>query len=74
MPNGKPGDHPLTDLFTHNLEVFGAEIDDLLREIKSLSGSPAEFNAWFTEQIGWTNDLELIRERTQARLDELKGV
>lgn len=74
MPNGKPGDHPLTDLFTHNLEVFGVEIDDQLREIRSLSASPAEFNAWFTEQIGWTNDLELIRERTQARLDELKGV
>lgn len=74
MPNGKPGDHPLTDLFTHNLEVFGTEIDDQLREIRNLSASPAEFNAWFTEQIGWTNDLELIRERTQARLDELKGV
>ena len=28
--NGKPHDHPLTDILIHNLEVYGREADDLL--------------------------------------------
>jgi len=74
MPNGKPGDHPLTDLFTHNLEVFGHDIDDALREVRSLSASEADFNTWFTQQIGWNSDLDVIRERVQTRLDELRNL
>jgi hypothetical protein len=37
MPNGKPGDHPLTDILTHRIEVFGPRIDGLIREIANLS-------------------------------------
>ena len=33
MPNGKPGDHALTDITVHRMTVFGPEIDDLVREI-----------------------------------------
>ena len=33
MPNGKLGDHPLTDIVVHNATVFGAEIDDKVRQI-----------------------------------------
>lgn len=38
MPNGKPGDHPLTDVLVHGLEVFGPRADALIREIVSLDG------------------------------------
>lgn len=31
--NGKPGDHPLTDIFVHKFEVYGAETDDFIRKI-----------------------------------------
>ena len=31
--NGKAGDHPLTDILGHGLEVFSPEVDALLREI-----------------------------------------
>ena len=27
MPNGKPGDHPLTDVLVHHLPVFNDEVD-----------------------------------------------
>ena len=37
MPNGKPGDHPLTDIVVHNIEVFGSEIDDKVRRIHAAS-------------------------------------
>ena len=33
MPNGKPGDHPLTDLLVHGLRTFSKEVDSLIREI-----------------------------------------
>jgi hypothetical protein len=33
MPNGKPGDHPLTDIVVHGLSVFSPEIDELVRRL-----------------------------------------
>ena len=36
--NGKPGDHPLTDLFIHGLPVFSPAVEALLREIRALAG------------------------------------
>ena len=37
MPNGKPGDHPLTDILAHRLQVYSPAIDELIREIAVLS-------------------------------------
>ena len=36
MPNGKPGDSPLTDLIVHGAHPFPADIEDLLRRIEAL--------------------------------------
>lgn len=36
MPNGKPGDNPITDIVHWGREVYGEEIDDLVREIVAL--------------------------------------
>ena len=33
MPNGKPGDHPLTDIVVHGIEVFGEPIDARVRRL-----------------------------------------
>jgi hypothetical protein len=33
MPNGKPGDHPLTDIVVHRQAVFGEPIDALISEL-----------------------------------------
>ena len=37
MPNGKPGDHPLTDILIHGKRVYSDTADDLVREIVKLS-------------------------------------
>jgi hypothetical protein len=37
MPNGRPGDHPLSDVLIHQHRVFGDEIDDLIHEIAQLA-------------------------------------
>jgi hypothetical protein len=33
VPNGKIGDHPLSDIIVHREEVFGDRIDGLIREL-----------------------------------------
>lgn len=70
MPNGKPGDHPLTDIFVHKAEVYGREADDLIRKIAALS-SRNELDEWWEKEIGWTHDCALVLRKAQARYEEL---
>lgn len=37
MPNGKAGDHPLTDILNYGLPVFSPEADALIVEISRLA-------------------------------------
>jgi hypothetical protein len=52
MPNGKIGDHPLTDILVHGKPVYGAEADDLIHKIAALS-SHRELHEWWDREIGW---------------------
>ena len=38
MPNGKPRDHPVTDVVVYGMPVFSPEVDELIREIDTLGG------------------------------------
>lgn len=37
MPNGKPGDHPLTDILVHDRKIYSAVARDLIREIAAVA-------------------------------------
>jgi hypothetical protein len=37
MPNGKPGDHPYTDIVVHDRRVYSETADDLVRRIAGLA-------------------------------------
>jgi hypothetical protein len=37
MVNGKPGDSPLTDILSYGIEVYGPDVDRLVREVAALS-------------------------------------
>ncbi len=37
MPNGKPGDHPYTDIVIHGRDVYSSDIAKLVREIDQLA-------------------------------------
>jgi hypothetical protein len=37
VANGKPGDHPITDILVWNRDVYGTELDSLVREVCALS-------------------------------------
>jgi hypothetical protein len=70
MPNGKPGDHPLTDIFIHKLEVYGKEADELIRKIGELC-SRRQLDEWWEKEIRWSDDHELVLQKAQARYQEL---
>jgi hypothetical protein len=38
MPNGKIGDHPLTDILIHHRYVYSERADALIRDIVALGG------------------------------------
>lgn len=70
MPNGKPGDHPLTDILLHRRNAYGAEVDDLIRKIAELCSS-RELDEWWSREIGWSPDMNLIVAKARSRLDQL---
>jgi hypothetical protein len=71
MPNGKPGDHPLTDLFNHGLPVYGEVADELIREIAKLC-SNEEFDAWWEKEISRESDSAVILGKAGVQLHSLR--
>ena len=51
MPNGKPGDHWVTDLTYWNRPVFGEPVDSLLKEIMALGGERILERSPWREQL-----------------------
>ena len=68
--NGKPGDHPLTDLLDHKHGVYGEEADELIRKIAALC-SRRELDDWWAREIDWSKDSELVLRKARARHAEL---
>ena len=70
MPNGKHGDHPLTDILIHDAEVYGPDVDDLIRKIAALS-SRRELDQWWEREIGWTPEPSSVLPKAQTHYAEL---
>jgi hypothetical protein len=71
MPNGRPGDHPLTDLLKHGREVYGPEIDSALREMAEL-GEPGELDSWWQAHLARESNTSSHLVQVRARLAELR--
>jgi hypothetical protein len=70
MPNGKPGDHPLTDILVHHIEVYGEEADDYIRGVSDFS-SRHELYQWWNKEINWSTDRDEVLRKAKARYQEL---
>ena len=70
MANGKPHDHPITDILGYGLEVYGAEADELIRKISKLS-SRRELDEWWDTEIGWSCDAATALRKARSRYEEL---
>ena len=81
MPNGKEGDHPLSDMTIHGRHPFPIQIEDLLRQILDLD--PGYFNArdpreeqFSYEKLDQWRDRICVEEgvaQLTAELHELRG-
>jgi hypothetical protein len=72
MPNGRPGDHPLTDLLKHGREVYGPEADACIRAIAALSEGH-ELDDWWSREIAPEEDPAAILRKAKARLERLRA-
>ena len=68
MPNGKPGDNPLTDMFSHGLHPFPADMEEMLRRLDSVRPGILSELGW--EPFYWEagRDLDAGRERLRVML------
>ena len=70
MPNGKPGDRPLTDILVQKRSVYGSEAGDLIRRIAELC-SRRELEECRNREIGWSPDRNSIISKARTRHSEL---
>ena len=77
MPNGKPGDHPLTDIVVHGLRVYSEVADSLVRQIVELGGRDEIENMLFLEYNVWERPdvprLERVLTEIHERLRRRAG-
>ena len=71
MPAGGVGDHPLTDIVFHKVEVYGSVADELIRKIADLC-SRRELEEWWDREIAWSGDAIFVLGKARLRLDELR--
>lgn len=53
MPNGRAGDHPLTDMLVHGRHPFPADMEELLREVLALDPIFPDGKRPYVEQVHW---------------------
>jgi hypothetical protein len=81
MPNGKPGDHPWTDVTVHRRRVYSERADSLIREIAELAGDVerqriadmllSEYNEFSNPDVKkLEHTLTDVRERLRRDADE----
>jgi hypothetical protein len=70
MPNGKPGDHPLTDMLVHGAHPFPADMEEMLRHVLDIDPAFPDGRRPFLEQCEWDHafiDWEQGRNLEQGR-------
>ena len=65
MPNGKIGDHPITDLILHGRHPFPPDVEDLVRQLHRLDA--AVFDALGLAPFDWEAGRHLEPARAVLR-------
>ena len=73
MPNGCPGDNPMTDLLAHGMHPFPEDIEALIREILAID--PHALDRLDISPFRWEQGKELAKGRRYLRgkLEKLQG-
>ncbi len=67
--NGKPGDHPITDIIVHRIARFGEPLDTQLRKLGELM-SYKRLCEWY--QPYWTTPADQLQPIVAAKLEQLR--
>ena len=78
MPNGKPGDHPWTDILIHQRPVYSPTADQLVRDIAEIATDAeqraladrllSEYNTFFNPDVPrLEGELMELRDRLRKR-------
>jgi hypothetical protein len=74
MPNGKIGDHPLTDILVHGRRVYSDQVDSLIRKIVDRGGRDRIDLLLFTEFNPFNKpDIAKLERVLREICDDLKG-
>ena len=73
MPNGKPGDHPLTDTFVHGFHPFPSDIEQMLGKLLRREGYDGVQAISDAECTDWAAGVAIEEGRVKLRrlLDEI---
>ena len=72
MPNGRPRDHPLTDILNHKLPVYTPVADLLVVELVLLGGNAAAEAALGRAGVMWNMDMATGRAKLSS--DEARAL
>jgi type 1 glutamine amidotransferase len=70
MADGKPGDHPLTDILVYKIETYGPDADDYIRGVSDFS-SRHELYEWWNDEVKGVTDRQVILQKARERYQEL---
>jgi hypothetical protein len=70
MPNGKPGDHPVTDLIVHGAHPFPGDIEAMMRELHRID--PAALLEFGAEPLEWARRKHLDSARKKLSFHLVK--
>ena len=65
MPNGKPGDHPITDMLVHRKHPFPRDMEAMIREIYAIDPRILDELQW--EPFEWEKGERLQKGRETLR-------
>jgi hypothetical protein len=70
MPNGKPGDHPITDMLIHGKHPFPEDMEEMIRKLHAVDPSFLNDLGW--EPFDWADgkNLEEGRKRLKKLLEK----
>lgn len=72
MAAGRPGDHPLTDVLSSGLEIYGKEANEFLKKLGELL-SKREINDFREQEIGFVCDRKKAHERFLEKVSWAEG-
>jgi hypothetical protein len=67
--NGKPGDHPITDIVRHRIARYGDPLDSQIRQLGELM-SYHRLCDWFEQH--WSRSPQQLEPIVAAKLEEMR--